>query len=214
MKAGKVIEQFLMKKCEEIVEGQKEPSCCIVTSPLLVPVISKFVPNSYVVSNSAIQVFPNIGSVFFAVRELKVKVVAIVGSSATDLERVAKFEFHGADVEFKLLKKTYEENMEIMLSLYEDDETYRKSAMMEINIDAQIEKLLSISEISEQIESENLTVCGIIFDEHGVYGSSTAFYLTNLNGIKDPEEIKSSKILSEIPESVKKQKIKRLIVQI
>ncbi len=212
MEAVKVIEKLLLRDCT-VKETPSHPDCCIVTTSSIVWRLSSLFPESYIIANSAVQAFPNLTSIYYAVEELSVPLVAIAGSSALDLEKFISFEFQASEVEFKLLKKIYEENSDIILSLYEGDEKSRKAALMEINIDVQIEKLLSIPEFSEKIERKELLLCGFVLDETFIYGEKNGFYLINLNGIKDPEEIRNSDLLSTIPESLKEKKIKRIHLQ-
>ncbi|SMP19520.1 carbonic anhydrase [Desulfurobacterium pacificum] len=212
MEAVKVIEKLLLRDCA-VKEEPSHHDCCIVTTSSIVWRLSSLFPESYIIANSAVQAFPNLTSIYYAVKELSVPLVAIAGSSALDLEKFVSFEFQASEVEFKLLKKIYEENSDIIVSLYEEDEKSRKAALMEINIDVQIEKLLSIPELSEKIEKKELLLCGFVLDEACVYGERSGFYLINLNGLKDPEEIRNSDLLSSIPESLKERKIKRIHLQ-
>ncbi len=211
MNPVKVIEKLLLKECRT-----REPSssydCCIVCASSVVWRISTLFPESFIISNAAAQVFPNLASIYHAVRDLKVLLIAVVGTTAVDLERLISLPTQSAEVEFKLLRKTYEENAEILLSLY-DNPKVLNAALMEINIDDQIGKLLSIPEIKEPISENRLAVCGLILDEDNLYGEKPSFYLINFNGIKDPDEIRNSPALEEIPESIRKQKVKRIHVQ-
>jgi carbonic anhydrase len=211
MSPVKVIEKFLLKECVSKGESGKYDSCIVCASSVVWRISSLF-PESYVVANGAAQVFPNLATIYYAVRELKVPLVAIVGSTSVELEHFIEIHLQSAEFEFKLLRKTYEENAEILLTMYEDRKLFN-AALMELNIDSQIEKLLSLSEFSEPVKRGELAVCGLVLDEALVYGDRVGFYLINCNGIKDPEEIRSSELLSQIPEAVRKQKIKRLHLQ-
>ncbi|MEO2064992.1 MAG: hypothetical protein ABGX17_00630 [Desulfurobacteriaceae bacterium] len=211
MNPVKVIEKFLLKECVSKEESSSYDSC-IVCSSSVVWRISSLFPESYIVSNGAAQVFPNLSTVYYAVKDLKVPLIAIVGSTSTPLERFVEINLQSAEFEFKLLKKTYEENAEILLTMYEDKRLFN-AALMELNIDAQIGKLLSLSDISELVEMGKLAVCGLIFDELLIYGDRPNFYLINFNGVRDPDEIRNHDLLLEIPESVRKTKVKRVHVQ-
>ena len=212
MSPVKVIEKFLLRECS-VKEGATSYDSCIVCASSVVWRISSLFPESFIVSNAAAQVFPNLSSVYYGVKDLKVSLVAIVGSTAVKLERFVKMNLQSAEFEFKLLKKSYEENAEILLTMYEESSLFN-AALMEINIDQQIEKLFTISEFTELVENGQLAVCGLVLDEALVYGDRPGFYLINFNGIKDPDEIRSHDLLSEIPESVRKQKVKRVHVQL
>lgn len=211
MNPAKVIEKLLLRECRT-----KEPlnryESCIVCASTVVWRISTLFPEGFIISNAAAQVFPNLASIYHAVRDLKVPLIAVVGTTAVDLEKLISLPTQSAEVEFKLLRKTYEENAEILLSLY-DNPKILNAALMEINVDNQIEKLLSISEVKELVEGNNLAVCGLILDEDNLYGDRPNFYLINFNGVNDPDEIRNYPALEEIPESVRKQKIKRIHVQ-
>jgi hypothetical protein len=138
--------------------------------------------------------------------------VAIVGTTSINFENLLKLPSQAAEVEFSLLRKSYEENGNVLLSVYENPKAFN-SALLEINIDEQIEKLLSIEEFKGLVKEGKLAVCGFVLDEDKVYGDTTNFYLVNFNGIRDPEDIRTAEPLTEIPESVRKQKIKRIFVQ-
>jgi len=212
MNPVKVIEKLLLKECRT-----REPSAgydsCIVCASSVVWRISTLFPESFIISNAAAQVFPNLASICHSVRDLKVPLIAVVGTTAVDLEKLISLPVQSAEIEFKLLRKTYEENAEILLSLY-DNPKVLNAALMEINVDNQIEKLLSISDIKEPVEQGKLAVCGLVLDEENLYGDRPNFYLINFNGISDPDEIRNLPELEEIPESVRKQKIKRIHVQL
>ncbi len=212
MEAAKIIEKLLLRECVS-KERPSKYDCCIVSSSSTVWRLSSIFPEGYIVANTAAQVFPNLASIYYAVKELKVPLVAVTCSTNTRLDSFIKLNIQAADVEFKLLKKVYEENIEILSSLYEGDEKRFNTALMEINIDIQIDKLLSVPEFEELIGEGKLAVCGLILDEIGIYGERVNFYLINFNGIKDPEEIRNHEALESIPEAVKKQKVKRIHVQ-
>jgi len=212
MKPVKVIEKLLLRECRAREESRVYDSCIVCTSSVVWRISSLF-PESYIASNGAAQVFPCLATIYYAVKELGVPLVAIVGSTATPLERFVEINLQSAEFEFKLLRKTYEENAELLLTMYDDKRLFN-AALIELNIDSQIEKLLSLSEFSELVKREELAICGLIFDEALVYGDSPSFYLVNLNGISDPEEIRGSELLDSLPEAVKKQKIKRIHVQL
>ncbi len=206
-----VIEKFLLRECT-VRDGDLGFDSCIVCASSFVWRITNLFPESYIVANGAAQLFPNLATVLYAVKELRVPLIAIVGSTDVPVESFVEMGSQSAEVEFKLLKKCYEENGELLLTMYDSKDLFN-SALMELNIDQQIDKLLSLSEFSSLIEKNQLAVCGLMFDELRIYGDIPGFYLTNLNGLKDPEEIRSSPILAKIPESVKKRKVKRIHLQ-
>ena len=212
MEAVRVIEKLLVRDCV-VKDRHGSYDCCIVCTSSMVWRLSSLFPESFIVSNAAAQVFPNLTSIFYAVKDLKVPLVAVTGSTAVNLEKFVSFDFQAAEVEFKLLRKVYEENLDILLPLYEGDPKSLNAALMEIKIDVQIEKLLSISEFEGLVAKGELSVCGLVLDETNVYGERQAFYLINFNGVKDPEEIRNHDLLEEIPESIRKQKVKRVHVQ-
>ncbi len=211
MSPVKVIEKLLVRECVTRENGGGYDACIVCSSSIVWRVSSLF-PESYIISNGAAQVFPNLATVYYSVKELKVPLVAIVGSTQTPLEMFIEMNFQSAEFEFKLLKKTYEENVEILLTMYEDKRFFN-AALMELNIDTQIEKLLSLSEIADLVEKGQLALCGLILDEALIYGDRLSFYLINFNGVRDPEEIRNHDLLSQIPEAVRKTKVKRLHVQ-
>ena len=212
MEAVKVIEKLLIRDCISREKPERYDSC-IVCASSMVWRISQLLPGSCIVSNTASQILPNLASIYYSVEMLKVPLVAITGTTAVDLEEFIKLGFQAAEVEFKLLRKVYENNIDILLPLYEGNEKQLNAALMEINIDAQIDNLLSIPEFENLVSKGKLYICGLVLDECGVYGDRTNFYLINFNGLKDPDEIRNHELLEDIPEAIRKQKVKRIHVQ-
>ena len=212
MEAVKVIEKLLIRDCL-IKDEHGEYVCCIVCSSSMVWRLSSLFSESYIISIAAAQGFPNLTSIYYAVRDLGVPLVAVTGSTAVNLEKFVSFDFQAAEVEFKLFRKIYEENIDILFPLYEGDPKSLNAALMEINIDVQIEKLLSIPEFESLVSRRELFLCGLVLDETNIYGDKVAFYLTNFNGVRDPEDIRNHELLKEIPETVRKRKVKRIHVQ-
>ncbi|ADY73595.1 hypothetical protein Dester_0956 [Desulfurobacterium thermolithotrophum DSM 11699] len=212
MRGVKVIEKLLTKNCV----SREKPStydCCVICSSSMVWRISQLFPESYIISNTACQVLPNIASVFFAVKNFEIPLIAIAGTTAINIEKFVNLNFQPAEIEFKLLKKVYENNIEVLLPLYEENEKQLNAALMEINIDTQIDNLLSIPEFENLVSEGKLYICGFILDESAVYGDKINFYLINFNGLKDPDEVRNHDLLEEIPEAIRKQKVKRIHVQ-
>ncbi len=212
MEAVKVIEKLLIRDCISREKSERYESC-IVCASSMVWRISRLFPESCIVSNTASQILPNLASIYYSVKTLKVPLIAITGTTAVDLEEFIKLGFQAAEVEFKLLRKVYENNIDILLPLYEGNEKQLNAALMEINIDAQIDNLLSIPEFENLVSKGKLYICGLVLDESGIYGDRTNFYLINFNGLKDPDEIRNHELLEDIPEAIRKQKIKRIHVQ-
>jgi carbonic anhydrase len=213
MKAGGVLEKFLTAECKANATEEAYNACVVCASSTACRFSAMF-PGSYMVSNACAQVIANLTSIYYAVKDLKVPLVAVILSTKVNLEKFVSFNLQAAEVEFKLLRRTYEDNAEILLPLYEEDSSNFNTALIEINIDAQIDKLLSIPEFEAPTQEGRLTICGFVLDETGSYGKTPSLYLTNLNGMKDPEEIKASPLMSEIPQAVKESKVKRLHIQL
>ncbi|MEO2068813.1 MAG: hypothetical protein ABGX27_04800 [Desulfurobacteriaceae bacterium] len=212
MNAVKVLEELLSRNCDPGKPcGEKD--FCIVCASSMVYRISELFPESFIVSNTAFQVLPNLASIYYAVNTLKAPLVAIAGTTKVNLKEFLELDFQVAEVEFKLLRKVYENNIDILYPLYEENEKHLNAALVEINIDAQIDYLLSVPEFENLVSSGKLVICGLVLDKSGIYGDRTAFYLINLNGLKDPDEVKNHDTLEEIPESIRKQKVKRFHVQ-
>jgi carbonic anhydrase len=212
MEAVKVIEKLLIRDCISREKSERYESC-IVCASSMVWRISQLFPESCIVSNTASQILPNLASIYYSVKTLKVPLIAITGTTAVNLEEFIKLGFQAAEVEFKLLRKVYENNIDILLPLYEGNEKQLNAALMEINIDAQIDNLLSIPEFEDLVSKGKLYICGFVLDESGIYGDRTNFYLINFNGLKDPDEIRNHELLEDIPEAIRKQKVKRIHVQ-
>ncbi len=91
------------------------------------------------------------------------------------------------------------------------DENKKMALYAQVNVDYQINKILSDYNIKEKIEKQNLYVVGMIFDIHCVYGEEPAcVYITNINGETDIQKIKNLEISSKIKNNMYSLKFKRL----
>jgi len=83
-----------------------------------------------------------------------------------------------------------------------DDENRRLAIYAQINVDYQINELMSDFRIKNKVLSEQLSIVGMIFDIHGIYGKEESrVYVTNINGKNDVETIRSQKITKEISDT-------------
>jgi len=211
VETGKVIESLLTIKPEETDETAV---LCIICSSTIASVLGRMFPRAVIISNCGCQVTPNLASIYYAVQKFNIGVVSVVGDSNFDVESLVNLNFHPAEVELSSLSKLYEENVELVSSMYgESGSTYR-AAFNEINVDTQVENILSVPEFSNLVASSGLTVCGFAFDSNGCYGEGRELYLINLKGVKDPSDIKTLKELESVSEMVKKRKVKRVHIQI
>ena len=84
-----------------------------------------------------------------------------------------------------------------------NDENRRLAIYAQINVDYQINELMSYCRIKDKILSEQLSIVGMMFDIHGIYGKEESrVHLTNINGKIDVESIRKQKITKEIGEAV------------
>jgi carbonic anhydrase len=91
------------------------------------------------------------------------------------------------------------------------DEAIKQAVYAQVNVDHQINKIISEYNIKSKIQSGQLTVVGMMFDIHGLYGTEEAHtYITNINGITETDKLKKHPIVSEIEEELAELKIKRL----
>ncbi len=80
-----------------------------------------------------------------------------------------------------------------------DDENRRLAIYAQINVDYQINEVMSDFKIKNKVLSEELFIVGMIFDIHGIYGKEESrVYVTNVNGKTDVETIRSQKITKEL----------------
>jgi len=83
-----------------------------------------------------------------------------------------------------------------------NDENRRLAIYAQINVDYQINELMSDFRIKNKVLSEQLSIVGMIFDIHGIYGKEESrVYVTNINGKNDVETIRSQNITKEISET-------------
>ncbi len=210
MEVAKIIESFLDLKCEKTSEVS---SCCIFCSTGSVYALKNLIEKSLIISNAACQVVPNLASIYFLVQRFNISTLAIVSSTSFDVDSLVNLSFPSADLEFRSLRKMYEENFELISTLYDESSVMYRVAFNEKNIDLQIDNILSIPEFKDLVLSEKLSVFGLVLDEDRCYGNELGFYLVNYAGVKDPADIRALKELRSVPDSLKKRKIKRMHIQ-
>ncbi|WP_457567306.1 hypothetical protein [Desulfurobacterium sp.] len=208
MSALNVIEKILAQErdCEV---GQFE--CCVVCSSRLLSCEFFSLPScAFIVANAGCQAATNLASIYYAVKTYNLPLIGVVETNGVSVRQLIGMGFPAAEVEFKVLSKVYEENYEILAPLYESEDLLN-TAFIELNIDAQVEVIKNVPEFEELLEN-GLLICGFVLDEARVYGDRPGFYLTNCNGLKDPEAIRQMDIMSNLPHSLR-EKIKRLHIQ-
>ncbi len=211
METSKVIEKFLDLKCDG---ERKAISCCIFCSSQSIFGIKSLISSSVIVSNAACQVVPNLASIYFLIQKFSLSSLAVISSTRFDIDLLVKMAFPSADLEFRSLRKMYEESFEVISTMYEESSPLYRIAFNERNIDLQIDSILSIPEFKDLVSSGKLSVFGLVLDEDKVYGDESEFYLINYAGVKDPADIRALKELEDISESVKKRKVKRMYIQV
>jgi ribosome-binding factor A len=91
------------------------------------------------------------------------------------------------------------------------DENQKLAIYAQVNVDHQINKIISEFTFKTKIQKQELYVVGMVFDIHGVYGAKSAnVYITNINGITDIAKLKKHEVASEISKNLSDLKFKRL----
>ncbi len=207
----KFIENLLSGKWNN--ETEKPVSCVICSSELLLAKDFRFPDSPFIISNTACQAVTNLASIYYAIKKFDINLITLIESNNVKFKELISIQFQPAEFEFKTLSKIYEENYEILISMYESEQTMN-TAFAELNIDTQIETLRTIEPFESMIKEEQLLICGMILDKEQIYGKSPQLYMVNCNGITDPEEIMQIKALNPLPEKLLMNKVKRLHIQI
>ncbi|WP_297444227.1 hypothetical protein [Desulfurobacterium sp.] len=210
MSAVNIIEKILNERhdCEI---GNFE--CCIVcSSRLLSCKLFSFPSCAFTVANAGCQAATNLASIYYAVKTYNLPLIGVIETNGISVKDLIGMNFPAAEVEFKVLSKVYEENFEILAPLYESEELLN-TAFIELNIDAQVDVIKNVPEFEKLFEEKGLLICGFVFDEACVYGEKPGFYLTNCNGLKDPEAIRQLDFMENLPEPLLKEKVNRLHIQ-
>lgn len=92
-----------------------------------------------------------------------------------------------------------------------EDKELRLALYAQVNVDHQVNKIISEYTLKSKIEQGKLYVFGMMFDIHGIYSDKSAHvYITNINGITDIEKLKEHPLIEELEKEIKELKIKRL----
>lgn len=91
------------------------------------------------------------------------------------------------------------------------DDNLKQAIYAQVNVDHQVTKIISEYNIKKKIDSCELFVIGMMFDIHGIYGEKSAHtYITNINGVKNVDELKKHDLAVEISLELSGMKFKRL----
>lgn len=91
------------------------------------------------------------------------------------------------------------------------DENLKQAIYSQVNVDHQINKMISEYNLKKKVENCELFVVGMMFDIHGIYGAMSAHtYITNINGIIDVEKLKKHDLAVEVSLELAGMKFKRL----
>ncbi len=210
----KNLANFVERILEEApAKGSFEPEFLLVTSSRLLSTKSCLSQSAFVISNAACQAVTNTASVSFAVERYGLRCIVVANTNSLPVEDLIFTPTQASDVEFRSLKKLYEENKDVLFSIYKDERQFN-AAMVELNIDAQIEHIISIPFFKELVQKKELYVLGFVYDEIPLLGSERGFYLINFNGITDPAELKQMELFTSLPKTLLERRFKRFHVQI
>jgi carbonic anhydrase len=92
-----------------------------------------------------------------------------------------------------------------------EDESMRHAIYAQVNVDHQVSKIVTEYNIKSLIEKGSLSIIGMMFDIHGIYGEEEAnVYITNINGLTDASKIMVHPLLSALGKDIISSKVLRL----
>ncbi len=149
----------------------------------------------FTVENIGNQVKTGEGSILYGLLHLGTPFMIVSGHSDCGAIKAASSDFSGEPEalrrELETVQQSLTQGQAAMKTSLADDDKLKYTHLAELNVDVQIEYLLSYPEIKELVEHKHLYILGTMLDLHDVYkGGYAHTYLSNVNGEKDPDLIK------------------------
>lgn len=163
----------------------------------------------FTIENIGNQVKTGEGSILYGLLHLGTPFMIVSGHSDCGAIKAASSDFssepEGLRKELETVQQSLSQGLAAMKGSLSDDEKLRYTQLAELNVDVQIEYLLSHPEINELVEHKHLYILGTMLDLHDVYGGGYArTYLSNVNGEQNPELIKGYTELGSIASRAKR----------
>jgi len=162
----------------------------------------------FTIENIGNQVKTGEGSILYGLLHLGTPFMIVSGHSDCGAIKAASSDFSGEPEalrkELETVKDSLTRGTAALSGSLSAGDQLKYSQLAELNVDVQIEYLLSNAEVKALVDKKQLYILGTMLDIHDVYGGGYArTYLSNVNGEKDPEIIKG---LDDLGSLVKRAK--------
>jgi carbonic anhydrase len=168
----------------------------------------------FVVKNIGNQFRNSEGSVKYPVIHLKTPLLIVLGHTGCGAIKASLSDYRGEDDAIQreiigLINSIRDADKKTDMPQTTDELRYALYA--QVNVDHQIQKILSDYTLRGKVEKGELCVVGMMFDIHCLYGKKAAHtYITNVNGVTDVSEIKKVDLVKSLGENTVNALVKRL----
>lgn len=168
----------------------------------------------FVVKNIGNQFRNSEGSVKYPIIHLKTPLLIVLGHTGCGAIKASLSDYRGEDDAIQreiigLINSIRATDKKIDISQTTDE--IRIALYAQVNVDHQIQKILSDFTLKGKVEKGELYVVGMMFDIHCLYGKEAAhIYITNVNGFSDISKIKKVDLIKNLGKNTVDALVKRL----
>jgi carbonic anhydrase len=161
------------------------------------------------------------GSVKYAILNLRTPIVIVMGHTGCGAIRASTSDYRFLDsaiqkevvgllesldfAEYQINEAAKQENASPKLR------EARLDVISEINVDVQVQLILSDYKVKQLVDDGKLTVIGAMFDIHDVYKRGHGkVHIVNINGVTKKDDLKANEILSELDDHEREELVRRL----
>lgn len=197
----------------EVMHTQAPLMTLLLCSDSTVP--SSMFNRSAITSVFSIEVIGNqietaLGSVDYGVMHLKTPILMIMGHTDCGVIKAAIANY---DKESDPIQTELDSLQHVVCkdkACRHKDEKRIKVQLPEENVHYQVTK--AFQRYNSKVRDGNLTIIGAMFDLHGVYGGNRGeFYIVNVNGDRDIDDIKAHPVIQKLHEELIDLKIKSML---
>ncbi len=135
------------------------------------------------------------GSILYGLLHLRTPIMIVSGHSDCGALKAASADYSGEPdalrKELDIVKQSMDEGMKRFSGKLAEEEKIRFTQLAELNVDVQVNHLLSNPELKNLVDEKQLVILGLILDLHNVYGGGYGkSYTCNINGNTDADKMK------------------------
>lgn len=163
----------------------------------------------FAIENIGNQVKSNEGSILYGLLHLRTPIMIIAGHTDCGALKAAESNFLGELFalrnELSIVKNSLDDAKNLFTLESADDPAVFYSQLAELNVDMQVEYLLSIPQVATLVEDGDLSIIGVSVDLHKHYGEAYGkIYTINVNGENDANILKTYSDLGWFAERAKR----------